>query len=247
MDIRSLSASDGALLRDIARRSLGTAYTKVLPEHVIDRAVDEWYADDAVTSYLDAREMVFVIAEIDGAAVGFCQSHVVEEFGKGRILWVHVDPDHRGMGIGSDLLESAIDDLHDRGIETVTAVVLAEHEAGIAFYEANGFHKLADRQVRIGGEEFRELIMREERSPDEPLELRTDPEGEEFYVDLAESDRGSIGPFCPVYRDPQRTHRYGWFCTACESLATTMDPMGRIQCAACDNHRRPTRWDAAYL
>lgn len=247
MEIRSLAPDDATALRQLARRSLESGYATVLPKQVIDDAVEEWYSEEAIESYLADDEMAFVIGEIEGEVVGFCQRHVVEDFGKGRILWLHVDPDHRGIGIGSDLLGAAIDRLHDRGIETVTAVVLADHDAGVAFYEANGFHKLADRQVEIGGERFRELIMREERSPEEPLELRIDETGDELYVDLAETDRGSIAPFCPVYRDPDREHRYGWFCTACESLETAMDPMGRINCASCDNARRPTRWDAAYL
>lgn len=247
MELRSPSADDGAVLRRLARRSLESTFASVLPPDVVTAAVDEWYRDGAVEAYVNGDEMDFVIGSIDGEPVGFCQYHVIEEFGKGRILWVHVDPEHSGAGIGSDLLAGAIERLHGRSIETVTAVVLAEHEAGVAFYEANGFRKLADREVEIAGKPFREHIMREERSPDEPLELRVNEAGEEFYVDLAETDRGSLGPFCPVYRDPDRNHRYGWFCTACESLETAMDPMGRIRCSACDNTRRPTRWDAAYL
>lgn len=247
MEIRSLAPVDAGSLRHVARRSMETTHASVLPQHVIDSAIEEWYSDEAIEEYVADDEIAFAIAELDGDVVGFCQSHVVENFGKGRILWVHVDPDQRGIGIGSDLVSTTVDRLHERGIDTVTAVVLADHESGVAFYQANGFHTLADRTVTIAGEEFRELILREERSPDEPLELQTDEKGDEFYVDLAETDRGSIAPFCPVYRDPNRNHRYGWFCTACESLDTAMDPMGRIQCARCDNARRPTRWDAAYL
>lgn len=247
MEVRSLQFDDATAIRKLARRSLETAYAPVLPDPVIATAIEEWYTGEAIDTYLADDEMVFTVGDIDDEIVGFCQCHVVDHLGKGRILWVHVDPDHRGIGIGSELLTAAVEGLHDRGIETVTAVVLAEHEPGVAFYEANGFHRLADREVEIGGERFRELVMREERSPDEPLELRINDSGEEFYVDLAETDRGSISPFCPVYRDPGREHRYGWFCTACESLETAMDPMGRIKCVACENARRPTRWDAAYL
>ena len=218
MDVRSLDPDDTDDLREIARVSMGDAYASLLSERVIDAAVEEWYSDEAIETYVAGDEMAFSIGEIDGTVVGFCQSHVLDDFGKGRILWVHVDPDHQGMGIGTELLTNCIDRLHDRGIDTVTAAVLAEHGAGVAFYEANGFTRLADRQVDIGGEPFREYIMREEGSPDETLELQVDDAGTEFYVDLAESDRGSDGPFCPVYEDPHRNHRYGWFCTACESL-----------------------------
>lgn len=247
MQLRSLRRGDGERMRHIARRSMESGYDAIIPAEAIDEAVEEWYDSEAIAGYLAEDDMAFVVGAIDDAVVGFAQSHVVEEFGKGRVLWVHVDPDYRGMGIGTDLLNEMVDRLHERGIESVTAVVLADYDEGIAFYEATGFQKLADRTITIGGEEFRELIMREERSPDQPLELQVDGAGNEYYVDLAETDRGSRGPFCPVYRDPHRTHRYGWFCTACESLETAMDSMGRISCSNCDNTRRPTRWDAAYL
>ena len=247
MKLRSLTAADGPDIRELSRRSMESAYENVLPETVISKAIKEWYDDDAIASYVSGDEMDFVIATIDDELVGFAQSHVVESLGKGRLLWVHVDPDHRGIGIGSDLLRAAIERLHDRGIETVTAVVLAEYEAGKAFYEANGFSRLSDREVEIAGEPFRELIMLEDRSRSDPLELQIDADGEEYYVDLTETDRGSEGPFCSVYHDPDRNLRYGWFCTACESIKTTMDPMGRIRCSSCNNTRRPTRWDSAYL
>lgn len=247
MDLRALEPGDEDHVREIAHDSLETSYADVLPAAVIDEAVDRWYAPERIEAYLADEEMGFVVAEIDDRPVGFGQAHVIEELGKGRVLWIHVSPDHRGAGIGADILEELLDRMHDRGIETATAVVLAEYDPGIAFYEAHGFARLADRTVEIGGESFRELILREETASPPPLELRVNEDGEEFFVDLEESDRGSRSPFCAVYRDPDREHRYGWFCTWCESFHTSMDTMGRIQCTQCENTRKPTRWDAAYL
>ena len=247
MELRSLAPGDGPPVRRIAGRSMESAFESMIPAPVIHKAIEEWYGTEEFDSYLSDDDMDFVVAEKDGEVVGFTQSHVVEALGKGRILWVHVDPDHRSEGIGSELVGATIDRLHERGIDSVTALVLAEHEEGRAFYEANGFSLLSNRTVRIAGEEFREHVMLENRSPEQPPKLHVDTNGEEFYVDVAESDRGSHAPFAPVYRDPDRNHRYGWFCTACESVETAMDPMGRIRCASCDNTRRPTRWDAAYL
>lgn len=73
------------------------------------------------------------------------------------------------------------------------------------------------------------------------------PEGEEVYVDFGEATQGSKEPFYPAYRAPDREQRYGWFCSNCESVDNTMDPMGTIECNRCANRRQPTRWDAAYL
>lgn len=247
MEVRGLEPGDEAALREIARRSLETSYDGILPEGVISEAVGGWYGDDAIAEYRSGDEMMFVLAVDEQEPVGFAQSHVLEDINKGRILWLHVDPDHRDEGIGSTLLEETRDRLHDRGIDAVTAVVLAEHEAGRAFYEDHEFEPLAERTVTIGGQEFDEVVLREPGIRYDPLEMRLTPDGEEVFIDFDESERGSEAAFCAVYRGPRRERRWGWFCTSCDSFATSMDTMGRIQCQNCGNTRKPTRWDASYL
>lgn len=71
--------------------------------------------------------------------------------------------------------------------------------------------------------------------------------GAELVVATDERSRGSEAPFFAVYRDPDRSRQYGWFCANCESVDAAMDPMGRIECTDCGNRRRATRWDAGYL
>ena len=78
----------------------------------------------------------------------------------------------------------------------------------------------------------------------EPL---TTPDGDEIFVDFEESTRGLEEPFYAVYRGSDRIQRYGWLCSSCESADTAMDPMGRIECNQCGNHRKPTRRDSGYL
>lgn len=79
------------------------------------------------------------------------------------------------------------------------------------------------------------------------VEPRTSVGGERIHVDVGDGTRGSRGSFYPAYLDPDRQQRYGWFCSSCGSTDTAMDPMGRITCSGCENRRKATRWDAAYL
>jgi len=67
-----------------------------------------------------------------------------------------------------------------------------------------------------------------------------------LYLSRSEGDRGSKGPFFVVYETRSADDRFGWFCSACESVDTAMDAMGRIQCNQCGNQRKPTEWDAAH-
>ncbi|AGB16097.1 hypothetical protein Halru_1489 [Halovivax ruber XH-70] len=67
-----------------------------------------------------------------------------------------------------------------------------------------------------------------------------------LYLSRSEGDRGSKGPFFVVYETRSGDDRFGWFCSACDSVDTAMDSMGRIQCNQCGNQRKPTEWDAAH-
>lgn len=72
------------------------------------------------------------------------------------------------------------------------------------------------------------------------------PEGETVYVADDDWLRGMEGPFLAAYLTADRTDRWGWFCSNCESLDNAMDPMGRIKCNNCANYRKPDQWDAAH-
>ena len=78
------------------------------------------------------------------------------------------------------------------------------------------------------------------------MEVKTTKTGETMYVDPGAPERGSDGPFYPVYRSPERDDRWGFYCSHCESFDTAMDTMGRIACNRCANRRKPTEWDAAH-
>lgn len=78
------------------------------------------------------------------------------------------------------------------------------------------------------------------------MERRVTDEGETVFVDEGETRRGSSGPFFVVYRDAERTARFGYACSNCGSLDAAMDTMGRIVCNQCGNTRKPEEWDAAH-
>jgi len=78
------------------------------------------------------------------------------------------------------------------------------------------------------------------------LEASTTTDGERVYVDRHRTERGAAGPFYVVFADEAGRDRWGFACGHCDSLDTAMDTMGRIQCTACGNQRKPDEWDAAH-
>lgn len=78
------------------------------------------------------------------------------------------------------------------------------------------------------------------------MDQTTTTEGATVFVATDEAERGSKGPFYVVYNSSDRTERYGYYCSNCETINNAMDTMGRIVCNNCSNMRRPDEWDAAH-
>ncbi|WP_396613343.1 GNAT family N-acetyltransferase (plasmid) [Haloferax sp. S1W] len=250
MDIREATTADIDGIRDVAHDSLVASYAHALDETVIENSVDEWYGDD-IAAELDDENALYLVCEDDEDIVAFSQSYLSGEGGvTGQISWLHVHPDHRDSGIGARLLTRTEEALVDRGVTHLTGKVLAVNEPGAEFYDHHGYEEVEGRQIELGGEQYDERVFAKYPGTDgevaAPLDTYTIERGT-VYVAFDESDRGSKAPFYASYIDENRTERYGYFCGNCESFEVTMDSMGRVLCNECENKRRPSRWDSAYL
>lgn len=259
MEIRRATDDDIEGIREVARASMRASYGHALDEGILDEAVERWYDAEGLGKDLADDDAVFVVAVDDGRVIGFAQSYVTNRRESvGEIDWLHVSPDRRGRGVGERLFERVEAELLDRGVARLEGRVLEENESGAEFYEQEGFERVGERAVEIGGESFVERIYatvpesgreRAEESPEAAVEVeeRTTPGGETVFVAYEESVRGAEGPFYATYVDADRTKRHGWFCGRDESFDLAMDTMDRLVCNSCGNKSKPSRWDDSYL
>jgi ribosomal protein S18 acetylase RimI-like enzyme len=250
MQFRKATPDDLDEIRELARQSIEASYGHALDSEVIADAVESWYGTDDLADEIDDGDAVFLVADDDGTLAGFVQSYYVERREPvGEIDWLHVSPDYRGEGIGDSLLRRCERELRSRGVERLEGRVLTANEAGVNFYEEEGFSPAGEREVEIGGESFTERFYSKflDGSGEQLLtEARTDEAGNRVYIALDEAERGGQAPFYATYNDRERTEKRGFLCGACDSIVDTMDSMGRLTCT-CGNKRRATRWDSAYL
>lgn len=241
MNVRGATQADADAIRTVARQSMEASYP--LSPSAIDTAVQNWYSDEEFAEKLDDDELFVLVIETDDGVLAFSESTVVGD--QGDVLWLHVDPMYRGEGVGTELFERTREILSEHGAESLRGRVLADNEQGNSFYEDHGLVKTGEGRVEIDGTPYVENIYTEPTVED--LESLSGPEGERLFVDHVDPDRGSKGPFYVVWMDRDREEAYGYLCGNCETLVTSMDSMGQMECEACGNHRKPTRWDAAYL
>lgn len=240
MEVREASLTDGAALRSVANASLEASYS--LSPSTIEGVIGKWYDDAVLAEKLDDDAVLVLVAAEDDEVVGFSESELVDDHGD--ILWLHVDPMHRGAGVGKTLYRRTQTALEDSGASVIRGRVLADNSEGNAFYEHQGMHRTGQSSVDVDGSNYVENVYVDR----EPSALAVVTEGgRDLYVDSEVSDRGSKAPFRVVYSTPDRDEKYGFFCSNCETLVTSMDSMGRMECTNCGNARKPTRWDAAHM
>ncbi len=101
---------------------------------------------EGIKKYLDRNPNTCFVAEEDEKIIG-----VILSGHDGRRGFIHhtaVDVSKRNQGIGSKLINSAMDALEEEGINKVVLVVFSENKIGNDFWEAKGFIKRDDLNYR---------------------------------------------------------------------------------------------------
>jgi len=83
----------------------------------------------------------FWVVELDGVVVGCCALEIIWS-DLAEIKSLAVDPDHRGQGVGSLLVTTAIDQARDLGVQRVFALTLEP-----SFFERLGFDAVAKESL----------------------------------------------------------------------------------------------------
>jgi ribosomal protein S27AE len=194
--------------------------------------------------------MVFVVDEtVDGTETVY--AFITVEVGtRATIRWLHVDPEARGKGIATGLLNR----VRKEFVETpISACVLDEAVEGGNFLKGFGLKESGHDQILLGGEEFDVTMFSEGQKTETPNEPAV-PIPESVTVDGAsrsvnrdESLPGREAPFFTVSRVDDEEDAYGYFCSQCGSTDVSADGQGRLECGDCGNSHLADEWGNAYL
>lgn len=154
--VRPATIEDVPEIERVARDAWHDTYDDILGSDAVDTKLDEWYDPGALRESITDRRGVFFVAGED--PVGFAQATPGDDvWHLGRI---YVDPDRRGEGIGTALLDRVETALDERGVTRYELAVLSENEIGIGFYESRGFERFDERTVELAGVETTEYWYR---------------------------------------------------------------------------------------
>ncbi len=274
MNIRELSSNDMERVRELAESALTTSYA--LSPQQIETLAEEQFGEERLSRELDDSDAVVRVADneewdtIVGVVVG--EHDDTGDVDAGEVRWLFVDPEHRGEDIGQQLFEAATEALRERGAEQLRATALESNTEGHQFFERFGFEETGRRQVNVGDESLVQYVYAESSSGDEDSAnsqdadtVRTDDlpntesDGGEttvatdsgrVYLDLDAPESGTEDAFFPAYTDETYDEQFGYYCSNCGSLDTSMGNVERIECSDCGNthaSRSTEEYDDSYL
>ncbi|GGN67808.1 N-acetyltransferase [Actinoplanes lobatus] len=148
-EVRAATGSDVAAIRDICTRGYRTTYPDLLSPEFIERMLTEFYNAERVTREVTATPpgwLGYQVAEEDGRVVGAAGGGLTAP-GVGELFVLYLDPDERGRGLGTLLLDRITDQIRELGATEMWVAALEGNELGIPFYEARGFRPVERRRT----------------------------------------------------------------------------------------------------
>ncbi|WP_178915323.1 GNAT family N-acetyltransferase [Natronomonas gomsonensis] len=249
MDVRPAESDDRERIRAITRDSLQASYS--LSPQQIETILEEEFDDTSLADLLDDGDTTVLVVDgtADGAE-GVLGVIIVESGTKATIQWLHVDPEARGRGIATALLDHVREEFDEKPI---AACVLEEAVEGGEFLKGFGLKESDHDLIMVGGEEFGVTMFTEgegtttSNEPTVPVPESVTVDGVDRPVDRDESVPGREAPFFTVYAAEDEEDAYGYFCSQCGSTNVSADGQDRLECGNCGNTHLADEWDDAYL
>ncbi len=139
--VRAAVPADAPGIADVCTRAYRATYRDLLPESFVDDVVAGFYDEARVraeTVPAPPHWLGYVVAEEAGSVVGAAGGAVTGE-GVGELYVLYLDPDRRGEGIGTRLLDHVTGQLRGHGATEMWVSVAEGNDLGIPFYRARGF------------------------------------------------------------------------------------------------------------
>ena len=119
-----------------------------------------------------ASDAVFLVADVDGAVAGFATTAPYSErdvYAGIAECSVYVDPERRGRGVGTRLLDALAMDAERAGLHKLVGKLFADNEASMRLVERCGFRVVGthERHGRLDGE-WRDVILVERTLAGQP-------------------------------------------------------------------------------
>jgi ribosomal protein S18 acetylase RimI-like enzyme len=163
--IRPATAGDAALLADLGRRTFTETFAESNTAQDLRLFLDATYAEALQAAELADPAAVHLIAETEGAAIGFARLRrgeapdCVTGPAPVELQRIYVLKAWLGLKAGPALLARCLDEARDLGGRTLWLGVWERNDRAKAFYHRHGFKEVGDKVFVVGTDPQRDVIM----------------------------------------------------------------------------------------
>ncbi len=163
--IRYASTGDAALLAELGRRTFYDTFAVDNTPENMNAYLTSAFGLEKQAAELADPSSVFLIAEIDGSAIGYAKvqrSEVPVEVTGPRPIELgrlYTARDWIGRGVGAALMQSCLDEAQKLGCETIWLGVWEHNLRARAFYTKWGFIEVGSHIFRVGDDPQTDLLM----------------------------------------------------------------------------------------
>jgi len=101
-----------------------------------------------------------IVCEVDGIVRGWtslCQFRTIKAYHGVAEISIYIDPDFTGKGIGTKLLQYALEDSKKHGFWSIQSAIFSKNEASIALHKKCGF-RVVGTWERVAQDRFGEWL-----------------------------------------------------------------------------------------
>jgi len=173
--IRPVEPRDIAAVREALVASWHATYDPILGPERARALTDAWHAPQTLAGEVNLPDAAFLLAEQAGRIVGSAFARI-DDAGEICLRRLYLLPEAQGTGLGTRLLEEALERL---GPRPVWLEVEASNREALGFYAARGFSMQETRATCGGRDQASALVMR--RPPGLRLRRAEDCDAQDLF------------------------------------------------------------------
>lgn len=167
VEIRFAARGDAKLLAEIGRETFYDAFVNhpMMPKADLNLYLNEAFTIQQITSELSDTQAAFLLAEIDGQAVGYaklvqdgCESLVVRK-NPVKLKRLYARQEFIGTGIGAGLLSRCLDEANKNGHDTIWLSVWEHNLRAQEFYRRWDFKPFGVIDFQLGNTMLTDILM----------------------------------------------------------------------------------------
>lgn len=165
MNIRYGTTDDAKMLSELGAKTFYDTFAKVNTPENIEAYLRESFSSEIQFHELSQPDVVFLIAESEGIAIGYAQLLINsrDEAIKGirplEVRRIYASQQYLGKGVGRELMKATINEAGQRDCDCIWLGVWEKNQRAIDFYRKWGFHEVGTHIFFVGDDPQNDFVM----------------------------------------------------------------------------------------